>query len=72
MRPPFAAHTESTLDFRLSVLRNRDAGRHGSVTLASVVHCHNRVGRAYIVLIRPFHKLIVQRSLARAAKGGFS
>jgi hypothetical protein len=63
---------DSHLDFRLSVLRNRDAGRHGSVTVASVVHCHNTVGRAYILLIRPFHKLIVQRSLARAVKGGFA
>ncbi|MGK5029884.1 DUF2867 domain-containing protein [Janthinobacterium sp. MDT1-19] len=63
---------DSHLDFRLSVLRHRDAGRHGSVTVASVVHCHNRVGRAYILLIRPFHKLIVQRSLARAVKRGFA
>lgn len=63
---------DSHLDFRLSVLRNRAAGWHGSVTLASVVHCHNRVGRAYILLIRPFHKLIVRRSLARAARGGFA
>ncbi|ATD62267.1 hypothetical protein CNX70_20560 [Janthinobacterium svalbardensis] len=63
---------DSHLDFRLAVLRNRDTGRHGHVTVASVVHCHNWVGRAYILLIRPFHKLIVQRSLARAAKGRFA
>ncbi|MED5594926.1 DUF2867 domain-containing protein [Janthinobacterium sp. P210006] len=63
---------DSHLDFRLSVLRNRDAGRHGSVTVASVVRCHNWVGRAYILLIRPFHKLIVRRSLARAVRQGFA
>ena len=63
---------DSHLDFRLSVLRNREAGRHGSITMSSVVHCHNWVGRAYILLIRPFHKLIVQRSLARAARQGFA
>ncbi len=63
---------DSHLDFRLSVLRHRDTGRHGSVTMSSVVHCHNWVGRAYILLIRPFHKLIVRRSLARAVKGGFA
>ncbi|MGK5034284.1 DUF2867 domain-containing protein [Janthinobacterium sp. LB3P118] len=65
---------DSHLDFRISVLRQRDAGQEqfGSVTVASVVHCHNWVGRAYILLIRPFHKLIVQRSLARAVKGGFA
>ena len=63
---------DSHLDFRLSVLRNRDAGPHGSITMSSVVHCHNWVGRAYILLIRPFHKLIVRRSLARAVKGGLA
>ena len=63
---------DSHLDFRLSVLRHRDAGPHGRITMSSVVHCHNAVGRAYILVIRPFHKLIVQRSLARAVKGGFA
>jgi len=62
---------DSHLDFRLSLLRDRQAGPHGNITLSSVVHCHNGVGRAYIALIKPFHKLIVQRSLARAVKGGF-
>lgn len=65
---------DSHLDFRLSLLRNRHAGQEqfGSVTVTSVVHCHNRVGRAYIMLIRPFHKLIVQRSLARAVNAGLA
>ncbi|OFJ47547.1 hypothetical protein BA896_016815 [Janthinobacterium lividum] len=65
---------DSHLDFRLSLLRNRHAGQQqfGSVTVTSVVHCHNRVGRAYIMLIRPFHKLIVQRSLARAVNAGLA
>jgi hypothetical protein len=63
---------DSHLDFRLSMLRNRDTGLHGSVTMSSVVHCHNWVGRAYILLIRPFHKLIVRRTLARAVKVGFA
>lgn len=63
---------DSHLDFRLSVLRSKQEGMHGCVTVASVVHCHNWVGRAYILLIRPFHKLIVQRSLARAVKRGFA
>jgi len=62
---------DSHLDFRLSLLRDRQAGPHGNITLSSVVHCHNGVGRAYIALIKPFHKLIVQRSLARAVQGSF-
>ena len=56
---------DSHLDFRLSVLRSKQDGRHGCVTVVSVVHCHNWVGRAYILLIRPFHKLIVRTSLRR-------
>ena len=63
---------DSHLDFRLSLLRKRQEGQYGSITMSSVVHCHNKVGRAYIALIKPFHKLIVQRSLARAVRGGFS
>lgn len=62
---------DSHLDFRLSLLRDRQAGPHGNITLSSVVYCHNKVGRAYIALIKPFHKLIVQRSLARAVQGSF-
>jgi len=71
---------DSHLDFRLSMLRSAHGGAdgsadgstpgsdYGSVTLASAVHCHNRIGRAYIFLIRPFHELIVRRSLTRAAR----
>lgn len=61
---------DSHLDFRLSMLRSKDGGPYGSITLTSAVHCHNRVGRAYIMLIRPFHKLIVRYTLTRAARGG--
>ena len=63
---------DSHLDFRLSMLRSTAGGPHGSVTLASAVHCHNWVGRAYIFLIRPFHKLIVRYTLSRAARSGFN
>ena len=63
---------DSHLDFRLSMLRSTAGGPHGSVTLASAVHCHNWLGRAYIFLIRPFHKLIVRYTLSRAARSGFN
>lgn len=62
---------DSHLDFRLSMLRNAHDGAYGSLTLASAVHCHNWLGRAYIMLIRPFHKLIVRHTLSRAARQGF-
>ena len=63
---------DSHLDFRLSMLRSPHGGAHGSLTLASAVHCHNWLGRAYIMVIRPFHKLIVRHTLSRAARRGFT
>jgi hypothetical protein len=55
------------LDFRLSVLCS--GKRH--LILSTVVHCHNRLGRLYIQLIAPFHRLVVQSSLRRAARAGW-
>lgn len=63
---------DSHLDFRLSMLRSREGAAHGAITLASAVHCHNRVGRIYIFLIRPFHQLIVRRTLTRAMREGLA
>ena len=61
------------LDFRLSVLcsgRPSPESR-GRLTMSTVVHCHNRFGRFYLRLIAPFHRLVVQASLRRAARGGW-
>lgn len=60
------------LDFRLSLLctPSGQVGEHRLV-LSTVVHCHNLLGRAYILLIAPFHRLIVQNSLRRAARIGW-
>ena len=33
----------------------------------TVVHCHNRLGHAYLTAIRPFHRLVVRSNLRRAA-----
>lgn len=61
------------LDFRLSVLYSDTPSPLGKQRLivSTVVHCHNRLGRAYIFLIAPFHRLIVQASLRRAARIGW-
>ena len=62
------------LDFRVSVLhQTRTLGAQSirSLTVSTVVHCHNRLGRMYILLIAPFHRLIVQSSLRRAARVGW-
>lgn len=60
------------LDFRLSVLHEPlPAAGAGQVVVSTVVHCHNRLGRLYILLIAPFHRAIVQATLRRAARSGW-
>lgn len=61
------------LDFRLSLLCAKPVAtlEERSLILTSVVHCHNRLGRAYIFLIAPFHRMVVQASLRRAARVGW-
>lgn len=54
------------LDFRVSLLCV-DA----QLTFSTVVHCHNRLGRIYLLLIAPFHRLVVKASLRRAARVGW-
>ena len=58
------------LDFRTSVLCCGDDAAQGErhLVLSTVVRCHNRLGRAYIALIAPFHRLVVRSSLHRAAR----
>lgn len=61
------------LDFRLSVLCPAPVDRADErrLVLSTVVHCHNRLGRVYIFLIAPFHRVIVQSCLRRAARIGW-
>ena len=61
------------LDFRLSVLCSSQPSPGGKrqLTLSTVVHCHNRLGRLYILVIAPFHRLVVQSSLRSAARIGW-
>ncbi|WP_434636885.1 DUF2867 domain-containing protein [Klebsiella sp. I138] len=59
---------DSHLDFRIAILtRHRGETQEKEVVLASVVHCHNRTGKLYIMLIAPFHRLVVRAMLKRAA-----
>ncbi|WP_408294336.1 DUF2867 domain-containing protein [Paraburkholderia sediminicola] len=65
---------DSHLDFRLSVLqqtRDTHEGRARYLILSTVVHCHNGLGRFYILAIAPFHRLVVRSSLRRAARIGW-
>ena len=61
------------LDFRVSILCTSgsppDIGNH--LTLSTVVHCHNLLGRTYLSVIAPFHRQVVKASLRRAANVGW-
>jgi hypothetical protein len=61
------------LDFRLSVLcsKHPSTGGKRQLTLSTVVHCHNRLGRLYILVIAPFRRLVVRSSLRSAARIGW-
>jgi hypothetical protein len=61
------------LDFRLSVLCSGQSspGTKRHLTMSTVVHCHNRLGRLYIFFIAPIHRLVVQSSLRSAARIGW-
>ena len=56
------------LDFRVAVLVRMDAQGERELVVVTVVHCHNRLGRAYLALIAPFHRVIAQASLEQAAR----
>ena len=51
---------DSHLDFRVSVLRH-----DGGMVVATAVRQHNRLGRAYFALVRPFHRVVVRSLLVR-------
>jgi hypothetical protein len=62
---------DSHLDFKVSLLLRPAANAAGSELVATtVVHCHNRLGRIYLAVIAPFHRLVVKANLQRAARGG--
>jgi hypothetical protein len=52
------------LNFRASFLRSEAQG-HVDMYATTVVHCNNLFGRAYLLVITPFHKLVVRSALAR-------
>lgn len=54
------------LDFRVSLLCGPQ-----ELTVTTVVHCHNLLGRTYLFVIAPFHRLVVKASMRRAAAIGW-
>jgi hypothetical protein len=61
------------LDFRVSILctpgSRPDTGNQ--LTMSTVVHCHNLLGRTYLSVIAPFHRQVVKASLRSAANVGW-
>jgi hypothetical protein len=37
----------------------------------TIVHCHNLLGRSYLAMILPFHRLVAHANLRRAARVGW-
>lgn len=68
---------DAHLDFRMSVMCRPRAEATSEqedareVVMSTVVCCHNRLGRAYIRLIKPFHRMIVRDCLQRAGASGW-
>jgi len=61
------------LDFRVSFLCTGEPapGTGARLTVSTVVHCHNLLGRVYILVIAPFHRMVIKASLRRAAQIGW-
>jgi hypothetical protein len=61
-----AGFDDSHLDFRVvvDVLSSGDGQR---VTATTLVLTHNRLGRAYLAIILPFHRLVVRAMLRQVA-----
>jgi Protein of unknown function (DUF2867) len=57
------------LNFRVSVLRYLNSGTE-KVAVTTVVEINNGLGRAYLFVIKPFHKLIVRSILQNAIDAG--
>jgi hypothetical protein len=62
---------DSHLDFRVSVLCSSAPEMLPQLTVSTVVHCHNLLGRAYLLAIAPFHRMVVKASLRHAAAIGW-
>jgi len=59
---------EAHLTARLGVLREPSARGGSLYRVITIVHIHNRAGRAYFTIIRPFHHLVVNAMMRHAAR----
>ena len=56
------------LDFRVVVDVSSLNPDRQQVTATTLVRTHNRIGRAYLAFIMPFHRIIVRTMLAQVAR----
>jgi hypothetical protein len=56
------------LDFRVGVQQRPGVRGGRELVVATVVHCHNPLGRMYLAAIAPFHRTILRANLERAAR----
>ncbi len=61
-----AGFDDRHLDFRV-VVDVAGAGPHRQVTATTLVLTHNLLGRAYLAIILPFHRIIVRAMLRQVA-----
>lgn len=63
---------DSHLNFRISILRAGNADEAGAqtVTVSTAVETHNALGRAYMFVVKPFHRVIARTMVQRAADAG--
>ncbi|APA88241.1 DUF2867 domain-containing protein [Paraburkholderia sprentiae WSM5005] len=62
---------DTHLDFRLSVLVQPSSHGRSRLTVTTLVFYKRPLGRAYITLIAPFHRVVVRASLHRAQRLGW-
>ncbi|MEK9969896.1 MAG: DUF2867 domain-containing protein [Ferrovibrio sp.] len=61
-------HLDFRTQFRTDTIRLGPQGPVlGMVTVTTVVRTHNRLGRIYLGIIMPFHKLVIRSLLKRVA-----
>lgn len=63
---------DSHLNFRISVLRAsvEESDAAPTVTVSTAVETHNALGRAYMFVVKPFHRVIARSMVQRAADAG--
>jgi hypothetical protein len=62
-----AGFNDRHLDFRV-LIDAASSGASQQVTTTTLVLTHNRLGRAYLALIMPFHRMVVRTMLRQVAQ----